>query len=189
MSTESEINAKSTVITQVTTPDAILGAIIAKLRVEKKLTQSDIAKKIGIKPSVWSRIERGESPLSIKQLRIVSDALGETHWQLMKMAYEEEAHLANHGVIVVNSPSPKALAENITKDQKNGMSPSAWTKMSDGLGTMAGGAIAAAGTGLASGTGPAIGAGLATLGSATTLPIPIAGLALASILTVFLKGR
>ncbi|AZS77611.1 helix-turn-helix domain-containing protein [Achromobacter spanius] len=59
----------------VTTYAAIVGAVLAQVRIAAGLTQGDLAKAIGIGPSTWSRIEKGESSLSVDQLKLASDAL------------------------------------------------------------------------------------------------------------------
>ncbi len=57
-------------------PLANLGARIAKIRDEKRMTQTDLAKKINTTQSVIARIEKGEQNLSAETLSNISEALG-----------------------------------------------------------------------------------------------------------------
>lgn len=61
------INPKPTVGT---TFQSVLGSVISAIRTSKdpSITQTDIANYVGLNVSTWSRIERGESPLTLEQL-------------------------------------------------------------------------------------------------------------------------
>lgn len=98
----------------VTTSGAVLGAVIIKLRIDKGINQRDLAAIVGIVPSTWSRIERGESGLSIEQLKTVAKALDETPWHILQMADVEENELKKRGVYIdESSSSPKALSDSL----------------------------------------------------------------------------
>ena len=59
-----------------TTYQAVVGGILFKLRKKQQIDQRLLAKAIGVTQSTWSRIERGESTLSIGQLANAAEYLG-----------------------------------------------------------------------------------------------------------------
>lgn len=59
-----------------TTYHAILGQILRELRKGKGISQFDIAKKIKINRSSWSRIENGTLAVNVHQLQKISKVLG-----------------------------------------------------------------------------------------------------------------
>lgn len=85
-------------INAVTTSGAILGAILVKLRTEKEMNQGDLASAVGMSPSTWSRIEKGDSGLSIDQLRQASKALGVTPGLILEMMDAAEQAVKDQGV-------------------------------------------------------------------------------------------
>ena len=87
-------------ISAVTTTGAVLGAVLANLRSAADLKQSDLADAVGVGPSTWSRIEKGESGLSIDQLRLVARALGYTPGQILEMAEAAESEATEKGIQV-----------------------------------------------------------------------------------------
>lgn len=95
----------------VTTTGAILGAVLVKLRTEKGINQGDFANVIGISASTWSRIEKGESGLSIEQLRSAAKVFGVTAGFILEIAEAAEKELENSGVHISSTwPSmPKGL--------------------------------------------------------------------------------
>lgn len=58
-----------------TTYLAIVGSVFVRLRKELGIEQAALAKAVGLNQSTWSRIERGESSLSIDQLFLAADCL------------------------------------------------------------------------------------------------------------------
>lgn len=54
---------------------AIVGAVIANLREEFGISQAILAEEVGIGQPAWSRIEKGESALSIDQLARAAKAM------------------------------------------------------------------------------------------------------------------
>lgn len=82
----------------ITTSTAVLGAVLARLRIAKGLKQSDIATSLGIAPSGWSRIEKGETYPSLSQLKAAARMLGETPGRIMDLAEEAESELISKGM-------------------------------------------------------------------------------------------
>ena len=58
-----------------TTYQAIVGSVLVGIRKEHDVEQSALAKAVGVNQSTWSRIERGESALSIEQLFLAANHL------------------------------------------------------------------------------------------------------------------
>jgi transcriptional regulator with XRE-family HTH domain len=101
----------------VTTSGAVLGAVLAKLRAEKGMKQSDLAAAVGIGSSTWSRIEKGESGLSIDHLRLAAKALSITPGQLLDLVEAAEQEVVKHGVrIETSTMSLKKFANELMKD-------------------------------------------------------------------------
>ena len=81
-----------------TTSRAVLGAVIIKLRTDKKLKQKDLATIIGISASTWSRIERGDVGLSIEYLKGVAKALDMLSWDILQIADMTEKELIKYDI-------------------------------------------------------------------------------------------
>lgn len=95
----------------VTTSSAVLGAILAKLRTEKGMKQGELADKVEIGGSTWSRIEKGESGISIEQLRLAAKALDVTPGRIFEMLDAAEEAVEKQGVrIEPTNSSIKAAA-------------------------------------------------------------------------------
>ena len=93
----------------VTTSSAVLGAILVKLRTDKGMKQGELANEVEIGASTWSRIEKGESGISIEQLRSAAKALGVTPSRIFEMLEVAEQAVEKQGVrIEPTSSSMKA---------------------------------------------------------------------------------
>lgn len=88
-----------------TTYQSVLGAVINALRTSggKMITQSDIAHRLGVTVSTWSRIERGESALSLEQLLEVALFLNLPLSKLFKNVEEQIENIKKQGVSVAVS--------------------------------------------------------------------------------------
>lgn len=75
-------------------PLANLGAIITKIREDKRMTQADLAKKLDTTQSVIARIEKGEQNLSTETLSKLSEALDHP---LVSFAPEGAINFRIHG--------------------------------------------------------------------------------------------
>ena len=107
-------NIKS--VTNVTTTGAVLGAVLVEMRTMAGMKQVRLAEKVGVGPSTWSRIEKGESGLSIDQLKAAADALGNTPWDILEAADAAGKCISDHGIKVESSQlSPKELAKQETE--------------------------------------------------------------------------
>ncbi len=66
-----------------TTYPALVGNIIASLRKEMSIGQAEFSAMIGVGQSTWSRIEKGESALTVEQLAKAAMQLGLQPHQLL----------------------------------------------------------------------------------------------------------
>lgn len=60
---------------QLVTYNSLVGYELERIRIEKGIDQSDLAKKCGMSQPVLSRLERGKASISIDQLFILCQAL------------------------------------------------------------------------------------------------------------------
>ena len=81
-----------------TTYPALVGAFLAAKRKELGLSQSALAESVGLTVSTWSRIENGESALTIEQLKLAGDKLNVLPSQILKDVDEKIIELQNRGV-------------------------------------------------------------------------------------------
>jgi transcriptional regulator with XRE-family HTH domain len=83
-----------------TTYPAIVGQIMAMVREKAGLEQAEVARGVGISQSTWSRIERGESALTVEQLTKAADVLGSSAGEILRQADEAVAGLEDMDVVV-----------------------------------------------------------------------------------------
>lgn len=95
-----------------TTYQSVLGAVINSLRSsnEKTITQAEVAESLGVTVSTWSRIERGESALTLEQLLTVALFLNVPLSRLFQTVEDQIEALRKQGVSV--AVSKEALLEN-----------------------------------------------------------------------------
>lgn len=103
-----------------TTYAAILGSVLANLRTAKGMTQSDVAGKLGLHVSTWSRIEKGEGSISADQLRKAAEALGETPANIMAKAAVAEESARQQGIAITEKWSV-ALGKSALRGAATGM--------------------------------------------------------------------
>lgn len=83
-----------------TTYAAILGAVLANLRTAKGLKQAQIAERLDLHVSTWSRIEKGEGPITAEQLRKAAELLGDTPANILAKAAVAEESAKGQGIKV-----------------------------------------------------------------------------------------
>lgn len=86
-----------------TTYQTVLGRLIAQKRKEKGIDQEEMARRVGVSRSTWSRIESGSSAMSMDQLAKTASALGERLGELMLEVDEVVRGLQKEGVKVHDS--------------------------------------------------------------------------------------
>lgn len=87
----------------------IIGERLKKARVDKKLTQEKLAEKLDVSIAFLSRIERGNSHISLKRLSQVCDILGVTEGFILNGAStESQNYLADDlSSLLKNCPANK----------------------------------------------------------------------------------
>ena len=90
----------------------ILGGVIRERRKLLRKRQEDLAPILSIGPSAWSRLEAGQSNMTVVQLRATARALRTEASQLLRQAEVLAAQIpsASPGVKVVDS-RPRSAAE------------------------------------------------------------------------------
>ncbi len=82
----------------------IVGAIIGHLRKKKGLGQKDIAEKLDITQSAWSKLERGDTCLSITQLNQISQILEIPANRILRHAEKAQEKLKKENIEVLDKP-------------------------------------------------------------------------------------
>lgn len=89
---------------------ALVGAVLAGIRKEKGLSQAEVAEAVAIGVSTWSRIENGESALSIEQLAGAADRLGIAPSSVLQAVEEKIALLRKKNVGTVPARADAQVA-------------------------------------------------------------------------------
>lgn len=84
----------------VATYSAVVGFILCGLRKSKGVSQSEIADYLELNVSTWSRIENGESALTIEQMALAAEFLGVYPSDIMKEVEDKIKILNNRGIKV-----------------------------------------------------------------------------------------
>lgn len=78
----------------------VIGTVISRLRRQKGLSQAHLADAVGVNQSTLSRIETGQSSLSVDQLGLAADALGVDASRILEWADEAAFDLRKRGIRV-----------------------------------------------------------------------------------------
>lgn len=94
--------AEGAKLSVVTSFPAVVGVVLAAARKEAEngISQKDMAEAIGATVSTWSRIETGETALTIEQLALAAEKLGVLPSQILEKAEETILELEKKGVAV-----------------------------------------------------------------------------------------
>lgn len=79
---------------------ALVGAVITQLRGDLKISQAELANTVGISQPAWSRIEKGESALTIDQLARAAKKLGAQPSEILNTAEKTIAEMKQQGLEV-----------------------------------------------------------------------------------------
>ncbi len=89
---------QATQLKPVTTYPAIVGGVLTQIRNQAALRQEDVAKAVGVTQTTWSRVETGQSSLTVEHLRLASYALGRTPHDVLHLAEQATANLQTQGI-------------------------------------------------------------------------------------------
>jgi transcriptional regulator with XRE-family HTH domain len=87
---------------------AIVGAVLLARRKDSKLSQAQMADAVGLNVSTWSKVENGDSALTIEQLASAASVLGVSPSSILKAA--EKLLKALEGRGIATGTSRAALA-------------------------------------------------------------------------------
>jgi transcriptional regulator with XRE-family HTH domain len=98
-----------------TTYPAIVGGVLAQIRNQNGLRQEELAQALRITQATLSRIEKGQSGITVEHLRLAAQKLGSTPAVILAYADQAEVNMQIQGITVtptrdddsVNSPPPK----------------------------------------------------------------------------------
>lgn len=79
---------------------ALIGQVVLQHRKAARLDQATLAQALGISQSAYSRLEKGESAMTLPQLRALAMRLGSSPGQLTLEADRLEARLRLSGVTI-----------------------------------------------------------------------------------------
>jgi transcriptional regulator with XRE-family HTH domain len=81
-----------------TTYPALVGNVLGQLRREKGVGQAEFATRVGLGQSTWSRIEKGESALTIEQLARAAECLEMQPHELLAVVDGARENLEDQGI-------------------------------------------------------------------------------------------
>lgn len=81
-----------------TTYPALVGNILAQLRKQRGLGQAEFAAMLGLGQSTWSRIEKGQSALTIEQLAKAADQMGMQPHDILALVDGARVELEAQGI-------------------------------------------------------------------------------------------
>jgi transcriptional regulator with XRE-family HTH domain len=88
----------------------LVGKIVALQRESLNIKQGEIAAAIGLSQSAYSRLESGDSIMSVTQLRNVANQLGMDPNRLLRLADTYEDTLRKQGVKVISEKTDDTAA-------------------------------------------------------------------------------
>jgi transcriptional regulator with XRE-family HTH domain len=81
---------------------ALIGRVVEHHRAQLGAHQESIARALGISQSAYSRLEKGQSAMSVTQLRIIAEQLGTTPADLLQHTDEYANQLRAQGVEITD---------------------------------------------------------------------------------------
>jgi len=98
-------------LTWITTPSAILGQVVAAARNTKQLSQSNLAVALNKRQSAISRIEYGETELTVLTLQAIATVLDTTASKILNAFNAGMSMATTHGVVVTTEDLQVAIAK------------------------------------------------------------------------------
>jgi transcriptional regulator with XRE-family HTH domain len=82
---------------------SIVGGVLSNLRAQNGMHQKDLAEAVGVTQATWSRIESGQTNVTLEHLRSAAKTLGMQPSQVLAFADESEIEAQSRGVIVTGT--------------------------------------------------------------------------------------
>ena len=98
-----------------TTYASVVGQVLAKYRQDLNLEQAEMAEKVGISQSTWSRIERGETTLTLEQLYQIAEKLDKNPVDIMEDITTAKKKVEMEGISVEQKRSQESASKNLKK--------------------------------------------------------------------------
>lgn len=92
-----------------TTYPAIVGKVLTDLRVQRGMPQKDLARTVGVTQANWSRIESGQTSVTLEHLRSAAKALAVPPAQILAIADRTEMEANYQGVSIVEAKTSAEL--------------------------------------------------------------------------------
>lgn len=86
-----------------TTYPALVGGVLAQIRNQQNLRQEEVAQAVGVTQATWSRIEKGQSSITVEHLRLATNKLGIAPGQILSFADQTEITLTSSGARVMHA--------------------------------------------------------------------------------------
>ncbi|GAB6968922.1 MULTISPECIES: helix-turn-helix domain-containing protein [Komagataeibacter] len=100
----------------ITSYPAVLGAVLQFYRKKQTLSQGDIAREAGVNTSTWSRIENGETAMTVEQLAAAAEVMCITPSELLRDVETKILFLKERGVI---TKKYRTEVDRITKENSS----------------------------------------------------------------------
>lgn len=94
----------------VVTYATLVGKVLQQFRKEKAIEQITVANDLGISQSAYSRLESGNSTLTVAQLRTAAASVGVQAHEILEQADQKGRALIEQGVTVVSEKPDNAAA-------------------------------------------------------------------------------
>jgi DNA-binding Xre family transcriptional regulator len=92
-----------------TTYPAIVGKVLTDLRTQRGIQQKNLAQAVGVTQANWSRIENGQTNITLVHLRSAANALAIPPAQILAIADQTEIEAFVQGVSIVETGGSSEL--------------------------------------------------------------------------------
>ena len=88
---------------------SVVGNVLAQLRSQRGLHQQDLAEAVGVTQATWSRVESGQTGITVEHLRLAANQLGRTPGEILSMADSTATMMQLNGVEVIPTRDDEKL--------------------------------------------------------------------------------
>jgi transcriptional regulator with XRE-family HTH domain len=100
-------------VSPTTTYAYLVGRVLATLRSQASIDQAELASRVGVSQSTWSKVERGQSALTIDQLARAADALGQRPSAVLARVEAAVVNAQRRGITVSYARNPGSVDEGV----------------------------------------------------------------------------